>query len=259
MSTKSRVAILTGGNSGMGKGIARKLVETGWKVAVADINENKDFAKELGDAASYHKCNVADYDSQAEVFQQVWDKYGRIDALCANAGIVDKSSIFILDHRNSDEIPPKPDLLCTDVDYKGVVYGTQLAIHFMRKNKYDGAKAAVVNFVRATARVLKHKENIAINAVCPGIVHTSIIPQEMIDAVSPDCLTPVSTIVSAYENFLDDETLYGRVLECSVDKHFFIEQPILANGHYSIRAVTVWDPLFKIIHKEHSGLPDAIP
>jgi hypothetical protein len=37
-------------------------------------------------------------------------------------------------------IPPKPDLLCTDVDYKGVVYGTQLAIHFMRKNKRPGGK-----------------------------------------------------------------------------------------------------------------------
>lgn len=70
-------------------------------------------------------------------------------------------------------------MLCTDVDYKGVVYGTQLAIHFMRKNKvpggkiiatasvaaivphesypeYAGAKAAVVNFVRATARILKN-------------------------------------------------------------------------------------------------------
>lgn len=75
-------------------------------------------------------------------------------------------------------IPPKPDLSTTDVDFKGVVYGTQLAIHFMRKNstpggkivatasaaaivphetypEYDGAKAAVVNFVRATARILK--------------------------------------------------------------------------------------------------------
>jgi hypothetical protein len=73
----------------------------------------------------------------------------------------------------------EPDLLCTDVDYKGVVYGTQLAIFFMRKNatpggiivatasvaaivphetypEYDGAKAAVVNFVRGTARVLKN-------------------------------------------------------------------------------------------------------
>jgi NAD(P)-dependent dehydrogenase (short-subunit alcohol dehydrogenase family) len=64
------------------------------------------------------------------------------------------------------------------VDYKGVIYGTQLAIHFMRKNKvpggrivttasaaaiyphesypeYDGAKAAVLNFVRATGRILR--------------------------------------------------------------------------------------------------------
>jgi NAD(P)-dependent dehydrogenase (short-subunit alcohol dehydrogenase family) len=40
----------------------------------------------------------------------------------------------------TDRIPPKPDLLCTDVDYKGVVYGTQLAVHFMRKNKNPGGK-----------------------------------------------------------------------------------------------------------------------
>lgn len=75
-------------------------------------------------------------------------------------------------------VPPRPDLKCTDIDYKGVVYGTVLTIHFMRKNKlpggkivttascaalyphetypeYDGAKAAVLNFVRATSRVLK--------------------------------------------------------------------------------------------------------
>jgi len=57
-----RVAIVTGGNSGMGMGIVRKLVEKGWKVAIADINENKKFAEELGDASSYHQCNVADYD-----------------------------------------------------------------------------------------------------------------------------------------------------------------------------------------------------
>jgi hypothetical protein len=69
-------------------------------------------------------------------------------------------------------------LACTDVDYKGVVYGTQLAIHFMRQNhipggkiiatasvagvyphetypEYNGAKAAVINFARGMAPVLK--------------------------------------------------------------------------------------------------------
>ncbi|KAH6054849.1 hypothetical protein HBI54_015460 [Parastagonospora nodorum] len=282
MTASASVAIVTGGNSGMGMGIVRKLVEKGWKVAIADISENKAFAEELGEASSYHCCDVADYDSQAEAFRQVWNQYGRIDAFCANAGIVDKSSIYIFEHRNSDKIPPKPDLSCTDIDYKGVVYGTQLAIHFMRKNKapggkivatasvaaivphesypeYDGAKAAVVNFVRATARILKDKENITINAICPGIVQTSIIPQEMVDAVSPECLTPISNVVSAYERFLDDDSLYGRVLECSAEKQFFLEPPALANGYVSRRAVTVWDPLFQACHKENSGLSDAIP
>ncbi|KAF2643409.1 15-hydroxyprostaglandin dehydrogenase [Massarina eburnea CBS 473.64] len=282
MGSSAPVAIVTGGNSGMGLGLVQHLVKKGWKVAIADINANEKLGSELGDASSFYKCNVADYDSQTEMFQQVWDKYGRIDALCANAGIVDKSSIYIFQHRGSDTIPPKPNLLTTDVDYKGVIYGTQLAIHFMRKNKtpggtivatasvagivphetypeYNGAKAGVVQFVRSTARILKDKENIRINAICPGIVHTSILPQEMIDAVSPDYLTPISTIVAAYERCLEDELLFGKVIECSVEKQFFLEQPELANGRFSKRAVTVWEPLFKIYHNENSGLPDAIP
>lgn len=48
----------------MGMGIVRRLVGKGWKVAIADINENKKFAEDSGDASSYYKCNVADYDRQ---------------------------------------------------------------------------------------------------------------------------------------------------------------------------------------------------
>lgn len=50
---------------------------------------------------------------------------------------------------NVGRIPPKPNLLCTDVDYKGVVYGTQLAIHFMRKNKVPGGKIVATGSVAA--------------------------------------------------------------------------------------------------------------
>lgn len=127
----------------------------------------------------------------------------RIDALCANAGIIDQSSIFILSHRDSTTIPPAPSTKCTDVDYKGLIYGTQLAVHFMRQNKqpggviiatssiagvhplssfpeYSGAKAAVLNLVRSAAPVLKLRENIWINCILPGIVPTKVIPSEMI-------------------------------------------------------------------------------
>lgn len=249
---------------------------------MADVNPNADLSQELGNNAIFVKCNVADYDSQAEAFQQAWKKFGRLDALCANAGIIDQGSIFILDHRGKDTIPPAPNLSCTDVDYKGVIYGTQLAIHFMRKNnppggkivatascaalypheaypEYDGAKAAVVNFVRATSRVLKIKENITINAVLPGIVHTKIIPPEMIAAVSPEYLTPIGAIVAGYKRFLDDETgMTGKAMECSVDKQLFAEIPGYQNGAASKRACTVWDPHFQMLHHEESGLPDAI-
>lgn len=62
MASSAKVAIVTGGNSGMGMGIVEKLVQRGWKVAIADITANQDFASKLGDASSFHKCNVADYD-----------------------------------------------------------------------------------------------------------------------------------------------------------------------------------------------------
>ncbi|KAL2357101.1 hypothetical protein BJ546DRAFT_1058713 [Cryomyces antarcticus] len=249
---------------------------------MADLQRNEPLEQELGSHADFFECNVADYDSQADMFQAVWVKHGRIDALCANAGIVDRSSLYILDYRNSEEIPPKPDTLCTDVDYKGVLYGTQLAIHFMRRNptpggcivatasvaalyphpsypEYCGAKAAVMNFVRCVAPVLKVKENIRINAVLPGIVPTKILPQAMIDAVAPECLTPVSTITAAYNMFLEDESLTGQAVECSANKHLFSHQPEFLDGAISKRAVTCWDPLFKMLHYEDSGLPDAIP
>lgn len=87
----------------MGLALSRELVAKGWKVAMADIQENSELSEELGDAARFFKTNVADYDSQAATFQGTWDKWGRIDALCANAGIVDRSSIYIFDHRGSDK------------------------------------------------------------------------------------------------------------------------------------------------------------
>ena len=62
MASSAPVAIVTGGSSGMGTGIARRLAEKGWKVAIADLNENAELASELGDASSFYKCNVADYE-----------------------------------------------------------------------------------------------------------------------------------------------------------------------------------------------------
>jgi len=93
----------------------------------------------------------------------------------------------------------------------------------------------------------------------PGIVPTKIIPKAMLDAVEPDCLTPIATIVKAYDTFLsDDNHQTGEAVECSVDKLYVVPQTKYANGRASKRACTVWEPLFKMLHSENSGLDDAI-
>lgn len=294
----------------MGEALATRLVAKNWNVALFDVSEKAGSklgmttldsplshlpstytisAGQLGKNAAFFKSDVASYDSQAHAFKSVWSRWGRIDALLANAGIVDRSSVYILKHRGAavNDVPPAPNMACTDVDYKGVVYGTVLATHFMRHNptpggkiiatasaagiiphptyaEYNGAKAAVITFARGVADVLYNKDKIAFNVVCPGIVATSIIPPEMIAAVSPECLTPVDTIVRAYEEFLDEEegmgeVRHGQVVEGSADKIITLKMPELGNGRVSQRAVTVWDPLFEMMHGEKSGLPDAIP
>jgi hypothetical protein len=72
-------------------------------------------------------------------------------------------------------------------------------------------------------------------------------------------LTPISTVVGAYDRFLNDESLTGQAVECSADKEIFLSFPEYANGRVTKRVCTVWDPLFKMMHSENSGLEEAIP
>ncbi|KAF2019159.1 hypothetical protein BU24DRAFT_489184 [Aaosphaeria arxii CBS 175.79] len=282
-STDRKVAIITGAASGIGKALAIRLIDEGWHVACCDLQVEKgeQVVRDLGPNAAFFQCNVIDYDDQARVFTEVFKKWGRLDALLANAGHSDRGSIYILDHRGSSEIPPKPPLISTDVCYKSFLYGVQLAIHFMRKNRtpggrivatstiasvhphqtfpeYCGAKAAINQFVRTAAPVLKLKDNISLNAILPGIVITGAVPQASIDATDPAHITPVETVVNAYKICLDRENLNGQLIECSTDKHFFLPLPEMANGDATKRACTVWEPLFEAKHHERSGLDGAI-
>ena len=88
----------------MGEALATHYASKGWYVACLDLQRGpcEALAKTLGPKAAFYEANVADYDSQARAFDSVFKKWGRIDALLANAGIVDKSSIYILSFKNSE-------------------------------------------------------------------------------------------------------------------------------------------------------------
>lgn len=133
----------------MGKGLAYHLIREGWRVACCDINENTGtlVAADLGQDAVFINCDVTDYDDQVKVFKQVWEQWGRIDALLAHAGFSDRESIYLFKRRGISDIPPKPALLSTDACYKGFLYGVQLAIHFMRQNEIPGGKIVATSSI----------------------------------------------------------------------------------------------------------------
>lgn len=71
-------------------------------------------------------------------------------------------------------------------------------------------------------------------------------------------LTPKSTIVAGYLKFLNDRSLNGQLLECSRDKLIILKKPEYADGEFSQRTGTVYDPLFVAIHGEPSRQKEAL-
>lgn len=66
-------------------------------------------------------------------------------------------------------------------------------------------------------------------------------------------------MLGAYDRFLEDDTgMTGEIYECSAEKIIDYHLPPEGNGHVTKRAVTVWNPLFVMMHGERSGLEDAL-
>ena len=228
---------------------------------------------------------MSSYQSQVNVFQTVWKKWSRIDVLVANAGGIDGDSKYNFARRNAavDDIPTEPNTSCTDIDFKGVIYGTTLATHFMRHNpgtkggkilvtgsmvgiypcatfpEYCGAKAAVHQWVKTVGPVLQSKENITVNCVMPGGIETPAMP-DFSTAFLPEQMTLKSTLISGYDAFLDDteNKRSGETLEAAHDELFSWGHPGYKSGAFAKRTERVYEPWFAMLHGEKSGLPDAL-
>lgn len=195
-----KIALITGGSAGIGKATAEKFVKEGAQVIIADINEEQGnaTAKSLGDNVHFHKVNVADAVSVEALFNFVSEKFGRLDALVNNAGIVRDSSLKKLAEEDFDSV--------IDVNLKGVFLCTKLAAELMKETggaiinassvvahygnygqtNYVAAKAGVIGMTKVWARELG-KNGIRVNAVAPGFIQTDMIagvPDKVLDIMA---------------------------------------------------------------------------
>jgi acetoin reductase-like protein len=192
----SRVAIVTGAATGIGRGIAKALASEGANITVADVNANTgtktvDEIESLGVQSLFVPVDVRSRTQVEQMVRKTVEKFGTIDILVNNAGV---SSIApILDMTEDDwdfnlDVNAKGTFHCTQAALKEMVRQAKggrvicissIAGKFGNKyySHYSASKWAVIGFVKSVAMEMA-KHHITINAVCPGRVSTSMQERE---------------------------------------------------------------------------------
>lgn len=184
-----RVAIVTGGASGIGLGCATQLTAAGASVVIADIALDKaqEAAAGLGPNALAVQHDVSDPASAAALVAATLDRFGQIDILVNNAGVGPKPFPV-------QDLPVEEFDRVIDINLKGVFLTTRAVVPELLKRPqgrivnissvmgqsadvyvmhYVASKHALIGVTRALALELA-PHNITVNAVCPGVVETAL-------------------------------------------------------------------------------------
>jgi NAD(P)-dependent dehydrogenase (short-subunit alcohol dehydrogenase family) len=201
--TRGRVAIVTGGASGIGLATAQRLGREGLSVAIVDRGDPEDAARSVraaGGEAWAIKADVADEAQVAAMVEEVLDRAQRLDALVNAAGIGSPRPVTI-DQASTAEWQE----LCA-VNLTGTFLGCRAVIPAMRRGgggtivnvaselglvgaprsaMYGATKGAIVQLTRAVA--VDHAiDRIRVNCVCPGPVDTPLLRRGLERAADPE-------------------------------------------------------------------------
>ncbi|CAO2648768.1 Nn.00g097170.m01.CDS01 [Neocucurbitaria sp. VM-36] len=258
--------------SGIGSWLAAHLHARGYRVALCGRREKKgreiaSYIDASGESAIYVQCDVKSYESQVNLFKRVWEEWGRLDVLIANAGCVDRGSVYNFARRDAaiNNLPSEPDTTCTDIDFKGMIYGTTLATHFMRHNAHGKGGKIIVT---GSCYTSMGQDDGPYTTEKGEYYHQLRYARRYRDAAMPgfskaflrEQMTLRSNLFAGYDTFLDDETnsRSGETLEAAHDKLINWGHPGYKSGAFAKRTEAVFEPWFELMHGERSELPGAL-
>lgn len=202
---QNKVAVITGGNSGIGLATAKKFVQEGARVAIFGRNqESLDAAvSELGPNAIAVRGDVTDSAALTRLFETVHERLGAIDALFVNAGVANPSPLTEADEAHFDST--------FAINVKGAFFTIQKAVPFFAEGAsvvlttsaldekgmpgmsvYSATKAAVRSLTRSLAAELSPR-GVRVNSIAPGPIETPIygrmgLPAEQLEGMSAQIL-----------------------------------------------------------------------
>ena len=248
------MAIVTGGSNGIGKSTCEILAKEGAKVAITDVKDNdgKDVAQKIqadGGTAKYWHLDVSQEFEVETVFQQVKEKWGKIDVLVNNAGISGPD-------QPTHEIDAEDWRSLLSINVDGVFYCTKYGVKAMLENgggsivnlssiygivsapdipAYHASKGAV-RLMSKTDALLYAKDNIRVNSVHPGFIWTPLVENYLkqqgdVEAgrKNLDQLHPIGHVGKP------EDIAYGILYLASDESKFTTGSELVIDGGYTAR------------------------
>lgn len=236
-----KVAIITGGGSGIGKETAIRFAEEGAKVVIWDVNlteaeKTVEEIKNIGGTGKAYKVDVTNREQIEETVDNILEEFHKIDILINNAGITMDATLMKMTEEQWDRV--------IDINLKGTFNCGQIIGKYMAQRKsgvilnaasvvglygnfgqtnYAASKWGVIGMTKTWAKELGRK-NIRVNAVAPGFISTPMVekmPENILNMMKEKALlgrlgTP-EEVANAYLFLASDEASFITGTVLSVD------------------------------------------
>ena len=201
MRVKDKVVIITGGGSGIGRETGILFAKEGAKVVVGDVNEKAgtetvDIIKKAGGEAFFARLDVSNREQAKQVVKDTVAKYGRLDILINNAGIIQDALVVKMTEEQWDKvinINLKGPFNCIQaVVEQMITQGSGVILNIssivalygnVGQTNYAATKAGLVGMTKTLAKELG-KKGIRVNAVAPGFIYTPMtmaMPEKILE------------------------------------------------------------------------------